>query len=336
MTCPYAHYLGYEVGVRSNKPQRPLYFGSDFHRLLEVRSDSKKVKEAKSDIEDTFYSFPANWQGDLGETYLEDLFSIFDDYCDIYKAESLPSKTEKEFEIPLFAYRDEPYTFKGFIDELYLLKNRVTGKRKIVIGEHKTFSVRPSTESLIMNTQKNLYAKAVQALYGVLPEKVIWDYIHSRPAPYPVWLEKSKRFSMGKSQQITPYSWLRACKEHGIKDKAILAQAEDFRGNVPSHFFRIEQDYDQSAVDQVWKGFVFQAKLIARYGHKNKTKHMGRDCSWCGYKNICYTQLTGGNLEYLIEQEYTVEPREDIENEERRAKDSFFEQFIEVPFKEVK
>lgn len=328
MSCPYAHYLGYELGVRSAKPQRPLYFGTDFHKLLEVRSDKKALSEAKEAIKDTYYEIPPQWQSELGPDYIEELFSIFSDYCDIYRDAPIPSITEQEFELPMFEFRGEPYLFKGKIDEVYKRKSRATGEKFLKVGEHKTFNRRPDNNTLVMNIQKNLYAKAVHLLYGILPKSVIWDYIHSKPAPQPVWLERSKRFSEAKSQQITPYSWLRACKEHSITDKKVLARAEEFRGNVPAFFFRVEQEYDPIMVEETWRGFKFQAHLIAKYGHKNKTKNMTRNCSFCQYRDICYTQLTGGNLDHLMERSYEVKPRPDIVNEERRAVDGYFSQFI--------
>lgn len=325
MSCPYAHYLGYELGVKQAKPQRPLYFGTDFHRLLELRGDKKELKKAKAEIEATYYDIPPQWQSELGAEYLEELFSIFSDYCDIYKDTPMPTITEQEFNIPMFERKGEPYIFKGKIDELYKRRSRSTGEKFLKVGEHKTFNRRPDNSTLVMNVQKNLYAKAVHILYGILPRSVIWDYIHSKPANQPIWLEKTKRFSSAKSNFITPYSWLRACEEQGITDPEVLAKAEEFRGNVPAFFFRVEQDYDPAMVEDTWNGFQFQAKLIARYGHKNKTKNMTRNCSWCSYRDICYTQLTGGNLDYLLEKNFVVERRPDVVNEERRAVDPQFQ-----------
>lgn len=328
MSCPYSHYLGYELGIKQAKPQRPLYFGTDFHRLLELRGDPEKLQQAKNEIEDSYYEMCPQWQSELGENYLEDLFCIFDDYCDIYKDAPLPSVTEQEFEIPMFEFKGEPYVFKGKIDELYKRKSRKTGERFLKVGEHKTFSRRPDNSTLVMNVQKNLYAKAVQFLYGVLPRTVIWDYIHSKPANQPIWLEKSKQFSSAKSSQITPYSWIRACKEHGITEKETLSKAKEFSGNIPAFFFRVEQEYDPEMVEDTWNGFMFQANLIARYGHKNKTKNMTRNCAWCSYRDICYTQLTNGNIDYLMKKEYIIRKRPDVVNESRRAVDPVFSKFI--------
>lgn len=329
MNCPYSHYLSYELGVYTAKPQRPLFFGTDFHRLLENRSDPQKLEAVKDEIRDTYYNVPSQWQTDLGENYLEELFSIFDDYCDVYKDAPKPSVTEQEFNIEIFEHQGEPYIFKGKIDELYKRKDRKTGEKYLKIGEHKTFSRRPDNNTLVMNTQKNLYAKAVQIVYGIFPRAVIWDYINSKPAISPIWLEKSKRFSTAKSNQITPYSWLRACEELKITDPETLAKAEEFRGNIPDYFFRVEQEFDQSMVEEVWAGFMFQARMIAQYGHKNKTKNLGRNCSWCSYRDICYTQLTGGCLDHLMERDYIISPRGDIVTESRRAYDPYFTKYYE-------
>lgn len=328
LSCPYSHYLGYELGIKSSKPARPLYFGTDFHRLLETRGDEESLAKAKEEIRDTYYEIPPMWQSELGENYLEDLFSIFEDYCKVYVNQPLPSVTEQEFELLMFEYKGEPFLFKGKIDELYKRKSKATGEKYLKIGEHKTFSRKPDNNTLVMNVQKNLYAKAIQILYGIIPRSVIWDYIHSTPAAQPIWLERSQRFSAAKSQYITPFSWRRACKEHKIKDKCVISKAAEFRGNIPTFFFRIEQDYDSEVVEAVWKDFVFQARLIAKYGAKNRSKNMGRNCSYCQYRDICYAQLTGGLMDRLFEKNYTIEPRPDIVNEDRRAKDPQFDKYI--------
>ncbi len=325
LNCPYAHYLNYEIGVIPNKPQRPLYFGRDFHKLLEVRGDKKSVRGCQVIIQDTYYNLSPQHQNELGPDYLENLFSIFQDYCTVYENAPLPTVTEQEFEIPIFEYEGEPYLFKGKIDELYKRKNRKTGERYIKIGEHKTFSRKPDNNTLVMNVQKNLYAKAIQILTGILPKTVIWDYICSSPAPTPIWLESSKRFSQTKSTQITPFSYLRACKELNIDiNDSVLEMADSYKGNIPNYFFRVEQDFIPAMVESTWNDFLFQANLIAKYGHKNKTKNMSYHCSFCQYHDICYTQLTEGNLKYLMIKDFKIVPREDIQNEKRRAIDDNF------------
>lgn len=300
--CPYQHWLRYIRRLEKKKPERPLYFGTDFHKLLELRNDPKKLEKAKEEIKDTFYELPASYQSDLGETYVEDLFSIFDDYNQVYKGIRQPQVTEKVFEIEVGGCKGESIVFVGKIDELYLLKHQ--GVKSIIVGEHKTFSSKPNMDFLVMNPQKCLYAKAVYFLKGILPDKVKWDYIRSVPAKTPIWLEKTKRFSEAASTQITPMSWQRACEEKGILDPDIVAKGDKYESNISEFFFQVELDIDPAMVETIWDGFLYTAKQIIRFGETNKTKNVSRDCSWCQYRDICYSEMTGGDTEYIIARDF--------------------------------
>lgn len=317
LSCPYKHFLGYEKGLQSNKPSRPLTFGSDFHKLLELRGQPEKLAEAKKEIGERFYEMRPEWQSELGDNYILDLAIIFEDYMDIYKDEPLPKITEQEFEIKLGTLNGEPLIVVGVIDELYKFRDRDTHEKYLKVGEHKTFSTKPNHNFLVMNTQKCIYAKACQILYGMYPRTVIWDFIHSRPAEQPVWLEKSSRFSSAKSTKITPYSWIRACAEHNITDPKILAQKADYACNVSNFFFRCELDFQPSMVENIWDGFVYTSKQIIKQGHKNRAKNITRDCSWCSYCDICYAELTQGDVQSIIDRDFEIVERDDVVTERR-------------------
>lgn len=309
MHCPYQHWLRYVRRLEKKKPERPLYFGTDFHKLLELRNDPDALREAKAQIKDTYYEMPASWQGELGDNYIDDLFTIFKDYKRVYKDVRQPQVTEHEFELEVGDCKGEPIIFVGKIDELYLLKHH--GVKSITVGEHKTFSNKPNMDILIMNTQKCLYAKAVQFLRGILPDKVKWDYIKSTPAAEPIWLEKSKRFSEAASTKITPMSWKRACKSHGILDPEIIRKGDRYKSNIPEFFFQVELDIDPAMVEVIWDGFMYTAKQIIRFGEKNKTRNVTRDCSWCPYHDICYAEMTGADPEYVISRDFEEKDKEE-------------------------
>ena len=279
-----------------------MYFGTDFHKLLELRNDKQALKKAKETITDTFYEMPATFQGELGENYLNDLFTIFKDYQTVYKDVRQPQITEQEFELNVGGCKGEPIIFVGKIDELYLLKHH--GVKSITVGEHKTFSNKPNMDVLVMNPQKCLYAKAVQIFRGILPDKVKWDYIRSVPSSAPIWLEKTGRFSNAASTKITPMSWARSCKDHGIDDPDIIAQGERYRSNISEFFFQVELDIDPAMVEVVWDSYMYTAKQIIRFGDKNTAHNVTRDCSWCPYHDICYAEMTGGDVEYVIAKDF--------------------------------
>lgn len=300
--CPYQHWLRYVKRLDKKKPERPLYFGSDFHKLLELRNQPKELKKARQKIKDTYYDMPASWQADLGENYLDALFSIFKDYQRVYKDTKQPQVTEQEFELVVGKHKGEPITFVGKIDELYLPEDQ---EEPFIVGEHKTFTRKPNMDVLVMNTQKCLYAKAVQFVNGMLPQKVKWDYICSTPASEPVWLVRSNRFSEAASTKITPMSWERACKSKGITDPEILAKGKRYEPNIQEFFFQVELELDPKMIETIWDGFIYTARHIIQFGEKNKTHNVTRDCSWCPYHDICYAEMTGGDPDYVIKRDFT-------------------------------
>lgn len=320
LRCPYLHYLRYVEGLESIKPARPLYFGSDFHKLLEVRKDPQKVQAEWEKMKEEFYKLPGSWQSELGENYPFDLLTIFQDYQEMWKGTPLPKVTEKPFELNIGYEGNEDIIFVGVIDELYKYKNKETGEKAIEIGEHKTFSRPPDMNTLVMNTQKSLYCKAAQMVWGILPRAVRWDYIKSTPAKSPIWLEKSKKFSVAKSQDITPASWRRACQEKGIADSETLAQGDIYAGNENNFFFRVQQDVYPEMVDNVFEGFVYTCRDIVNRGQENKTKNMTRDCAWCGFRNICLAELSGGDRKYVVEKEFTTREQREENKKDKEVK----------------
>ena len=46
------------------------------------------------------------------------------------------------------------------------------------------------------------------------------------------------------------------------------------------------------------------AKMILDQGNVLKDKNLGRDCSWCQYKEICQAEILGLDIDYIIKKEY--------------------------------
>lgn len=306
LRCPYSHYLSYVRRLMVNKPVRPLMFGGNFHKLLEFRNKPEELNTELTRIEDEYYAMPANWQTDLGEDFLDDLKQIFEDYQRVYTNDLKPDVSEQKFEIPIGKYKGEQVVFTGVIDDLYF---DYDGTGETVIGEHKTFGRRPDLNALVMNAQKCLYAKAVELLHGRKPSRIIWDYISSAQAEQPLWLDKSGRFSSAKSAKVTPFSYERACKHRGVQPEQEILEL--YKDNIPNYFFRYPLDLVPKMVDDIYDGFLYTCRMIAKFGTENKAKNLTRDCSWCSFRNICYTEMTGGDVDYVIEKEYKVKPEDE-------------------------
>lgn len=291
--CPQRHHFKYVQKLKPKKVGRPLSFGKDFHTLLEHRS-----LDVLKGIEETYYELPASVQQDLGENYIDELRTIYEDYSEVWKDQDLPIETEHEFLVPFAKYKGKTVACHGIIDEIY---------KDETIGEHKTFSYRPDMSTLAMNMQVCLYAKARELETGRLPYRVLWDYTRSTPAKYPIWLEKSGRFSDAMLGTITPMSWRRACKERGITDKAVLKRADLYEPNISSYFFRCSTEIIPEMVQVAWDSFKQVTKEIIKKGSDNQIKNISRDCSWCDYQPICYAQFTGSDVKHTLKTDYIKE-----------------------------
>lgn len=295
LACAQAHYYSYVERIKPKGVVRPLFFGSDFHKLLEYRN-SGKLDEIYNEIRDTYNELTGKQRSDIGDDYLEELFEVFEDYTQIWSDTEQPVETEHEFKIPIAKYKGIPVYFHGIIDEIY---------EDGSIGEHKTFGAqKPDLSILTMNQQSMLYAKALEIETGKLPPKIRWDYIKSKPSSRPMWLEKSGRFSEANDSKITPMSWLRACDEKGIDDPVIRGKAAKYADNVKNFFFRHEVDVLPEMADLVWNDFKQVVKDIIKRGHLNRVKKISRDCSWCNFRPLCYAQFTGADVEYIKETDY--------------------------------
>ena len=276
--CPQSHNWSYIQGLKPKAMSRPLSFGSDFHKLLECRTDNKKLKKAIQDIKDSYDELTPQQQEDLGDDYIEGLLQIFEDYQRRWSGTELPDVTEHEFYLPLGKYKGEDVMFHGIIDELYF--NKETGE-VAVIGEHKTFSKMPEMSILAMNQQVCLYAKAVEQEFGIMPTKVRWDYIHSQPSKEPIWLDKSQRFSEAANSKITPYSWERACKRRGIQDNAILSKSRLYEPNIDNFFFRCEMEIHPDMVNSIYNDFKATVKELVSKGSTNTKNNPWIHVLWC-------------------------------------------------------
>lgn len=90
----------------------------------------------------------------------------------------------------------------------------------------------------------------------------------------------------------------------GINDPKVLQDGDKYEPNIPGFFFQTELDIDPNMVDAVWDGYLYTAKQIIKQGHKNTAQNISRNCSYCSYHDICYAELTGGDVDYIIDKDY--------------------------------
>ena len=205
-------------------------------------------------------------------------------------------KREIEFNLEL----RKDVIFTGKIDAI------VEKPDHILLVEHKTFSQKPNSIVFDMNAQALLYGKALRLLgYKDKPIKVLWDYIHSKPAQEPVIVDG--KIKTTKNSKVIPQSFMRAVERLGVGSKEMKNKSLEFSDNIPNFFFRKEVILFDNAIESFWEDTINTIKMIYKFGETCKSKNITRDCSWCDYQPICVLELNGGDVNGLIETQYTTE-----------------------------
>lgn len=296
----------YRDRLQLRAPQRPLYMGSTIHKLLELRANGEDWKEyLNTKVRAEFEAMPADYQAELGEDFLECCFDIMSQYDWAYQNENIKYlKTELKIDCKIRGRK----RFIGIVDAICELD----GKQYLM--EHKSFkSNKMSLDQTWLNAQTCLYIKVLNEHYGYNIVGVIWDMIKTS-APQPPRVLKSGQFGKQYGDQ-TLYSFAKA----GVED---IPQDiyEEIKDNYKNFVDRYITPVIPSVVESVWVDFVQTVDEISKC--KVCPKSLGRDCDWCGFKNLCQTELTGGDVEYTKQLYYTTP-------EQREQK--LFAQYCQTP-----
>jgi len=291
-SCPQKHYYSYVERIEPITIQKPLYKGSALHELLEIRAkhliDNNNITwkdHLHQNLQMKYDMLSDNDKDQIGD-FIQDAEKILMQYDWVYEDEEIKYlEVEKWIEIPLVKRRNkEDIIFVGKVDAII----EIRGKQYIV--EHKTFSSQPMTlqESWI-NVQTSLYAYALNKYYGYNITGILWDMIKAEPFSEPNILKNGE---YGKqSGKVTLMSF----KENPGKE--VLEQVKNNHLNFLNRFVT---PIVQPAIDS----FIQESKELAKELDKpadkiSKFKRLSKDCSWCPFKDICSTELTGGDVDYV-------------------------------------
>ena len=292
--CHYAHYMKYVMGIVKKQKAGALVRGSAIHECLEAynsdKSWRKPFEKFKKDFYETTFEEERVELGDLPGMVEELMENYVYYYEEVKEDEYEYLYNELHFELPLTT----KITIEGYIDSV--VKDP---SGKIFTVEHKTYKKDPGRDFIIFNPQSAIYNWAIREL-GMKPAGTIWDIIKAKKPSQPNVL-KSGKLSQARLDS-TPYS-----VEKGIVSLGF--DPEDYRDYINSHSF--ESYFNREIIrynSQVTKGIMEDlrdtAKMILDRGDVLKDKNLGRDCSWCQYKEICQAEILGLDIDYIIKKEY--------------------------------
>lgn len=306
----------FERGLQKRKIKRPFMFGTIAHNMIEASYKGKDPFKVLDKIElDNRRMFKKEIE--MYGNIIEDMRDIMTDYFDYWgddlKVVKGPDgeKAEHEFRIEL----EDGLWFTGKIDAI----GKAKGMRWLV--EHKTFARMPSEDERWRNVQGSVYFKALYELGYKRIDGVLWDYISSKAPALPMERLKNGAFSQRKISTL-PARFDRWLADEKLKKKDYAKLRDEAMQNRSNWFIRVYSPVKPRVVDNIWDNFLDTAKEIADNHAVKQDMNIGRHCSWCDFQPLCKAEMTGADVDWLIEREYTTEAqREAIENGDDRTED---------------
>lgn len=169
LTCPYMHYLRYEIGLRTERDGLALRFGSAWHKAMELVQNGMSIEETFNACIDKFDRVDE-------EMEVAKLSGLLTGYYAVYEGKQFTGDTEIPFSYALRTGR-AAMSVCGVIDGLTdepcaLLERKTTGS-----------DISPTSDYWLRlrgDRQVQMYVIAARKL-GFDPRMVIWDVVR-KPA----------------------------------------------------------------------------------------------------------------------------------------------------------
>lgn len=317
-TCKASYNYRYNKKLRRRRHARPLTFGSSVHKVIEDQVEG--VKDLKKSLD--------KWAaGELEQRKLfveekqmfqetiEEAWDIMREYQDFWpkdhmtylKVKGKKSEHELYWEPP-----GEDFAVYGKVDAYGKSKN---GLKWLV--EHKSGKMMMSEEDRWRSMQTAIYITAGREVGYPDVDGILWDMVKSKTPSRPQMLQNGT-FSLKKIDSLPSvvYETIRS-EGHDPNDyPTLLANAEKTR----EHWFqRTFQPVTENVREYLYGEFVGSAREILDHGEKASRMTIGRHCSWCDFEPICRAIMTGNDVNYVMEKEYTVAEKV-TESETKRSK----------------
>lgn len=319
--CRQEYQYKYVENLQRKATKRPLFFGKIVHRMIEENGEGKNpmkvLREVKKSI-DKMGVFETEKQ-EMYET-VEDARLIMSDYFDYWPKDEfklIPQDdengetryTEHEFALDI----GDDIVFKGQIDGIIKTPNKLRW-----VMENKSFNkALPSEDHRWRNLQTVVYARAIEMLGWVRRiDGVMWNYIKSKPPTVP---HQNKDGRLSKAHIVTlPRVWWSRIEEFNLDPDDYKDQIAQAVASRDEYFQHIYTPINRTVADNIWTGFVASAVEMRDNHGRRDEMNLGRHCEWCDYESVCRAKLTGSDVDFVKEREFT---REDPEAYRRSRRD---------------
>jgi hypothetical protein len=301
--CPRQYWYKYIQRLKPRTVGTPLKRGVWLHELLEAhhKGESWKLKHIELCKKyDELLDEEKDYYGDLPN----ECYALMRAYVYYYANDPWETR-ETEFtletELPM---KSALVIYRGRIDILF---DDIFGTW---IGDHKSHRSLPDLTFRLLDAQSALYVWAAISM-GINVQGFKWNYLVTSAPSKPQAVKDGSRLykRLGATDYHTYGAAVKQMLASGelkvvtpeIKQMLAYLKAQQYVPGEPqtSQFFRREPlDRDDDMLNQVIGEAVHTVARIRKYPFHNPQmieRVIDRGCSWCSYRDLCTTELLGGD-----------------------------------------
>lgn len=311
LRCPNQAKYKYAQRLKPNILGKPLRRGTWMHYLLEEHHAGRDWRAKHAQLSNKFaelFDEEKDFYGDLPTECL----LLMESYVWHYKADPW---TVLETEYTVEAEFPDGVLYRGKVDAL------IENQHGMWLIDHKTHGQLPDHTFRLLDAQSALYLWAARKM-GLPVQGFIWNYLKTKPPAKPTLLKDGSRLRarMGETDYVTYTKALKQLKEErGYRiTRANVEFAAMLKGHryVPgepqlSPFFRRDiLEKDDAMLKRVASAAYHTSKRMHSYPFHQEAiveRSVQNDCSkFCSYRDLCTTELIGGNTQFLRKHNYKV------------------------------
>lgn len=314
--CHNKYRYKYQLGWTPKVKSVPLEVGSWIHALLEAHYKGKDWRKAHKKLTKKFNNYFDEIREQLGEDLPQVCEDIMVRYLykypdDLKRFKVIGAEIDETVDLP------NGMKLRVIID--LVLEERHTGG--IWLWDHKTRKSFQDGEQGQLDPQLTLYHWAAKKLgFGNILGVCI-NELSTKPPTKPEVL-KSGGLSQRANLVCDPYTYMQEVKMRGLDmDRYSSFIASLAVRNGDKFFRRTFMPKDPPMIKTMVREAMQVGELIARAEKKQvfPRNYVARDCRWdCEYKDICITELQGGDPTELVKM--FMETRDQRKRREEREK----------------
>ena len=324
--CEQRYHYGYVERLRSKVDAAPPALGRVLHTYLEYYyqnlKDGKRPKKAhkaamdkteleREDLKQLAWAASVAGESEIGKelaAVLDFGLQLAETYYKVRGHDDADAHeilmVEEKIEIPLW---EKGPILPGRVD---LVTRNEHGN--IVIWEHKSTTSVPRQGRRLRDLQTNIYHAAIEEIYNVTINQVIWNYLHTAPLVAPILLKGRKEPTLSTKQHMscTVEMYELAIAENGLDKLEYEAYLEHLALREKETMFP-RYELPILGVETILLRDVIRTAedIRTRYARSDfiPVKNITANCDWCPFVKLCEAEILGGDVEDVKRQRFKIQ-----------------------------